>query len=168
MKHFKRHLGPHRTVQAISKPDLQAYAAKRLNETHHGAPIQPDTVRKELVTFRMLWNWGVQEGLLVGSSPTKHVALPLTDEKSPFMTTAEINQIITRGGLDELEAERLWNAVYLSTAEVDEVLEAIRKTAASSFIYPMMVFVAHTSAPHGDDSVAHRRHRLPLAHSADS
>jgi len=34
----------------------------------------------------------------------------------------------------------------LETAEVSEVLEHIRKTARFHFIYPMMVFVAHTSA----------------------
>ena len=146
LKHLKRHLGPNRTVQTISKSDLQTYVSKRLKDTHHNKPIQPDTVRKELVTFRMLWNWGVQEGLLVGPSPTKHVVLPLTDEKPPFLTCNEIAAIVARGGLTEEDESRLWEAIYLETSEVGEVLEHIRKTARYPFIYPMMVFVAHTSA----------------------
>lgn len=146
LKHLKKHLGPHRTVQTISKSDLQNYVSYRLKEKYHGKPIQPDTVRKELVTFRMLWNWGVQEGLLIGPSPTKHVVLPLTDEKPPFMTRGEIETIIARGGLTEAEESRLWGAIYLETAEVNQVLQHVRTTAIHSFIYPMMVFVAHTSA----------------------
>lgn len=133
-------------MQSISKSDLQTFVSKRLKEKHHGKPIQPDTVRKELVTFRMLWNWGVQEGLLIGPSPTKHVVLPLTDEKPPFMTRKEIEVIIARGGLTEEDESRLWEAIYLETAEVGEVLEHVRKTSRYPFIYPMMVFVAHTSA----------------------
>ena len=146
LKHLKRHLGPSRKVQTITKSDLQNYVSSRLKEEYHGKPIQPDTVRKELVTFRMLWNWGVEEGLLVGPSPTKHVALPLTDEKPPFMTRQEIEAIIARGGLTEDDESRLWEAVYLESAEVAQVLEHVRKNAQHPFIYPMMVFVAHTSA----------------------
>lgn len=146
LKHLKRHLGSNRTMQSISKSDLQTYVTKRLKETHNQKPIQPDTVKKELVTFRMLWNWGVEEGLLIGPSPTKHVVLPLTDEKPPFMTRKEIERIISRGGLSEEEQSTLWEAVYLETAEVDEVLKLACKAALAPFIYPMLVFVAHTSA----------------------
>ena len=146
LKHFRRHLGPHRVVQALTKADLQNYVSKRLKEQHHGKPIQPDTVRKELVTLRMLWNWGVAEELLTGPSPTKQVAFPLTDEKPPFMTRQEIKVILDRGGLNEVDEERLWEAVYLETTEVDAVLACVRKKACYDFIYPMMVFVAHTSA----------------------
>ncbi len=146
LKHLKRHLGPNRKMQSITKANLQQYVSKRLKDTYHDKPIQPDTVRKELVTFRMLWNWGVQEDLLAGPSPTKHVVLPLTDEKPPFMTRQEIEVIIDRGGLSDEDESRLWEAVYLETAEVGEVLEYVRKNARFPFIYPMMVFVAHTSA----------------------
>ena len=133
-------------MQTISKASLQQYASKRLKDTYRKKPIQPDTVRKELVTFRMLWNWGVQEGLLEGLSPTKHVALPLTDEKPPFMTSQEIEIIINRGGLSDEDELKLWESVYLETSEVGAVLEFVRKNALHPFIYPMMVFVAHTSA----------------------
>jgi len=146
LKHLKRHLGPSRKLQSITKADLQDYVSYRLKEKHHDKTIQPDTVRKELVTFRMLWNWGVQEGLLTGPSPTKHVVLPLTDEKPPFMTRQEVQAIFARGGLTGAEESRLWGAIYLETTEIGQVLEHVRKTAHHPFIYPMMVFVAHTSA----------------------
>jgi len=61
LKHLKRHLGPNRKIQSITKADLQNYVSYRLKEKHHSKPIQPDTVRKELVTFRMLWNWAFKK-----------------------------------------------------------------------------------------------------------
>ena len=146
LKHLKRHLGPGRKVQGISKADLQNYVSSRLKEKYHDKPIQPDTVQKELVTFRMLWNWGVGEGLLTGPCPAKHVVLPLTDEKPSFMTRYEIEAIIARGGLTTADETRLWEAVYLDTSEISQVLEHVRQSARHPFIYPMVVFVAHTSA----------------------
>lgn len=146
VKHFQRHLGPQRVMQSVTKADLQDYAASRLKDKHHGKLIQPDTVRKELVTFRMLWNWGVEEGLLTGRSPTKDVALPLSDEKPPFMTRGEIERIIRRGSLSNQQAKQYWEAVYLERDEIALVLDAIRKHARYRFIYPMMVFIAHTGA----------------------
>ena len=146
VRHFQRHLGPNRFVQSIAKTDLQDYVSKRLKESHNGKAIQPDTVRKELVTFRMLWNWGVEEGILLGPTPTKHVILPLADEKPPFRTRKEIERIIKRGQHSPAERQRLWESLYLEKEEVSLILETIRKNARYPFIYPMMVFVAHTGA----------------------
>lgn len=146
VRHFKRHLGANRQVQTVTKSDLQEYVGKRLKEKYHDKAIQPDTIRKELVTFRMLWNWGVEEGLLLGASPTKHVALPLSNEKPPFRTRIEIERILRLGHHSPDEIDRYWESLYLDTDEVTGVLEVIRKKARYSFIYPMMVFIAHTGA----------------------
>ena len=144
LTHLERHLGPNRTVQAITTADLQQYVSKRLGEQYRGRPIRPDTVRKELVTFRMLWNWAVEQGLLVGRSPTKNVSLPLTDEKPPFMTRSEIKRIIARGGLSEQQEATLWESAYLESDELKSVLGVIERLARHPFIYPMAVFVGHT------------------------
>lgn len=146
VRHFQRHLGVNRVVQSITKSDLQEYVAKRLKETHRGRSIRPDTIRKELVTFRMLWNWGVEEGLLVGRAPTKHVALPLVDEKPPFMTRSEIEAVIRRGGLADDELRLLWKTLFLEREEIAKLLEHIRQEARAPIAYPLLVFVAHTGA----------------------
>jgi integrase len=146
VRHFQRHLGVHRVVQSITKADLQEYVARRLKERHRGRPIRPDTIRKELVTFRMLWNWGVEEGLLAGRTPTKHVVLPLVDEKPPFMTRSEIEAVIKRGGLTDEEQASLWKALFLEREEVSELLEHAKRFARSAVAYPMLVFAAHTGA----------------------
>lgn len=146
VRHFQRHLGVNRTVQSISKADLQLYVAKRLKDKYRDRPIKPDTVRKELVTFRMLWNWGVEEGLLVGRAPTKHVVLPLVDEKPPFMTRVEIETVIRRGGLTEIERKELWKALFLEREEIGELLGHAKQFAKLPAAYPLLVFVAHTGA----------------------
>ena len=83
----------------------------------------------------MLWNWGVKEDLLEGMTPTKDVELPLTDEKLPFMTREEIEEIISRGGLSDRKEKKLWEALYLSVDEVSDVLENVRNLARHRFIY---------------------------------
>ena len=144
--HFQRHLGTNRNVQSITKADLQRYVTKRLKEKHRGKQIKPDTVRKELVTFRMLWNWGVEEALLVGRSPTKNVVLALVDEKPPFMTRCEIEGIIQRGGLTEEEKQNLWKALFLERDEISYLLDHAKQETRSSIAYPLLAFVAHTGA----------------------
>lgn len=144
VRHLQRHLGPNHTVQLITKAELQQYVAKRLKEVHRGRRIKPDTIRKELVTFRMLWNWGVEEGLLVGRSPTKHVELPLTDEKPPFMTRAEIEAVISRGDVSGDQQQLLWKSLFLEKADVSTLLEHVSEASRAPFFYPMLVVVAHT------------------------
>lgn len=144
LKHLKKHLGANRTVQTLTKSNLQTYVDKRLKEKWRGKSISPDTVRNELVTLRLLWNWGVKEGLLSGTSPVKDVEFPLTNEKPPFMTRQEIEDVIARGGLTADGEKELWEALYLHVSEVGQVLETFRENARHSFVYPMMVFIAHT------------------------
>lgn len=144
VKHLKRHLGANRTVQTLTKANLQTYVEKRLKDAWRGKPLTPETVRNELVTLRILWNWGVKEGLLRGTSPVKDVEFPLADEKLPFMTRQEIKEVIERGGLTMDAEEGLWEALYLHVNEVQQALETIQEFARHTFIYPMMVFVAHT------------------------
>ena len=144
IKHLTKHLGANRTIQTLTKANLQTYVDKRLKEQWHGKAISPDTVRNELVTLRLLWNWGVKEGLLKGVCPVKDVEFPLTDEKPSFMTRVEIEDVIARGGLTEEAKQELWEALYLHIDEVNETLDVFNAFARHPFIYPMMVFVAHT------------------------
>ena len=144
IKHLTKHLGANRTIQTLIKANLQTYVDKRLKEQWHGKSISPDTVRNELVTLRLLWNWGVKEGLLKGVCPVKDVEFPLTDEKPSFMTRVEIEDVIARGGLTEEAEQELWEALYLHIDEVNEALDVFNIFARHPFIYPMMVFVAHT------------------------
>jgi integrase len=68
------------------------------------------------------------------------------DERQPFMTWAEVEQRISRGGLGQEDVEELWDCLFLDTRQINELLAHVKEGAAYPFIYPMFVFVAHTPA----------------------
>ena len=70
--------------------------------------------------------------------------LPKTHEKPPFQTWAEIERQIQQGGFSEAEEAELWDCLFLTVPEVDELLAYVRCHATKPFIYPMFVFAAHT------------------------
>ena len=101
ISHLLRHLGKTKLAQSVTTADMQAYCEKRLRDTYRDKPIRPDTVKKEVATFRLIWNWAVAHGHLTGPAPTKGLKYPKTEQKPPFMTRKEIEKIIKRGGLTE-------------------------------------------------------------------
>ncbi len=145
-KHLRRHFGTTTIVQAITLIDVQNYVEKRLQDKYRGKPISVDTIKKELATFRMLWNWALAQERLQKPCPTKGVKYPKRDAKPPFMTWDDIDRIIGRGGLSEDETDELWSCLFLGCDEIGELLQAVRDRARAPFIYPMFLFAAHTGA----------------------
>ena len=71
-RHLKRVLGNLHAVQQLTQEDLQKYVTKRAKErTRKGTCVGPNTIHKELVTFRTAWGWGVDNNKLHGGSPEK-------------------------------------------------------------------------------------------------
>jgi integrase len=64
----------------------------------------------------------------------------------PFQTWDEIQTIIDRGGLTAVEQKELWDCLFLTTPQISEVLEVVKKNARYPFLYPMFVLAAHTGA----------------------
>jgi integrase len=145
-RYFKKHLRASVIVQSLSVADVQRYVSVRSRDLCNGEPISPETIAKELATFRLIWNWAVDRDYLKGPSPTKGVRLPKSADKPPFMTRGEIEQKIERGGLSEKQIKRLWASLFLTREDIAAVLDHVRQNAARSFIYPMFVFTAHTGA----------------------
>lgn len=144
--HLKRHFGSHRVVQTIGLTDVQGYVTARAQERYRGRPITADTIRKELSTFRLIWNWARAEGRLALACPTRGVKFPKRDAKPPFMTWDEIERTIARGGLDGTEAKRLWDCLFLTTEQIAELLNDVRTHARRPVVYPLFLFCAHTGA----------------------
>ena len=145
-KHLLRHLKASAIVPTLAVSDLQAYVEKRLRDRHGKKPISPDTIKKELTTFRLVWNWALDQGYLKGPAPVKGIKLPKRDQKPPFMTLAEIQRVVARGGLTPKQEKEFWDSLFLTKAETQDVLDHVRAAAHAPFIYPMFVFVAHTGA----------------------
>ena len=70
--------------------------------------------------------------------------LPKSAELPQHRTIEEVRAIIDRKGLTEAETEGLWDAIYLTTAEVAELLALVRDRARYPWIFPMFCLVAYT------------------------
>ena len=66
--------------------------------------------------------------------------------RTSFQTWEEIERKIARGGLSEAEQAELWECVFLTLPEIDELLAFVKQFGRWPFVYPMFVFAAHTGA----------------------
>lgn len=144
MRHLQRVLKKSNFVQAIKTPDLQAYVIRRLDEKCGTRPIASETVRKELATLRVIWNWAVRQELLDRPAPVIGLQYPKRDERHPYRTWGEVTSILARGQLSQAEERELWESLYLTRDETHEALEYCRRVAKHAFIHPLLLFVAHT------------------------
>ncbi len=171
--HILRLLGDAFPVQRLAPPDLQEYVNTRSKEPgRRGNRVGANTINKEIVTFRCVWNWGVDMGKLHGEFPRKGLRLPKTSEKPPFQTWQEIERQIRRGGLTKAQQEELWDCLYLTLEEIEQLLEYVAEEANQPWLHPMFMMAAHTGARRsellrsqvsdfdGDEVIIHERKRI--------
>ena len=65
--------------------------------------VRPQTIKKEVDTLRVIWNWAVTLGHVTGAVPIKGIKLGKATEQLPFRTWDEIERTIGRGGLSAVE-----------------------------------------------------------------
>ncbi len=106
-KHLLRLLGPRTAVKEVTTTILHRYVNQRAKEKFRGKNTRPPTIKKEVGSLRAAWNWGKLHGLTTGDAPTKGLRYEKEDGKGGFMTWAEIEQRIARGGLSDDEVEDL-------------------------------------------------------------
>lgn len=143
-EHLERIIGRSRLATELTTRVIQDYVSKRSKEKWNKRLISPQTIKKELTTFRLIWNWCKDRGLVTGRTPTRGVVLPKTPEKPRFMTIDEINRTVARGGVSDDEKRLLWESLFLQQQEVTELLDHVKRNAKFRFVYPMFVFIAHT------------------------
>jgi hypothetical protein len=84
-------------------------------------------------------------GIVKGAFPSRGLVYPKTDEKPPFMTRQEIERGLT-AKLSDAERAELWECLYLTKPEVEELLAFVKVNAAHDWIYPLFCFACHTGA----------------------
>jgi integrase len=131
-------------VQSIRNADLQDYVLTRLRPKDNRRAVAAETVHKELATLRVIWNWAIRRELLDRPAPVAGLEYPKRDERHPFRTWDEITSILARGGITSAQERELWESLYLRREEVHEALLYAKAHAKHPFIYPLLVFVAHT------------------------
>lgn len=129
-------LGEKIPLTDIKLGTLQKYVDDRQKK------VSPVTIKKELSTLRASWNWALLDGMVSGQLSLKGLKYRKTEEKSSFLTIAEINRKIAEGQ----KPKDLWAAAYLTVEETKELLDYVRVHAVLPWVYPMFVFAAHTGA----------------------
>lgn len=144
--HIQRIVKAKTHFASIDHDAAQRYVERRAREKHRGKPIGAETIRKELSTLGLLWLWARKRGIVAGENPIVGVSYPKRADKQPFKTHAEITAIIARGGLSAAAQDDLWESLFLSTAEVAEVLKHVKKRGGQPYVYPLFAFAAWTGA----------------------
>lgn len=145
--HLLRLLRGESQLRHIGVPELQDYVKRRSRESGlRGNGVQPETIRKELATFRLIWNFAKARGWVDQELSLRDVMLPKAAEKQPFLTWDGIKRKIKRGGLTDKEVTELWGCLFLREREVVELLEHVQKRAAYPYVYPMFGLAALTGA----------------------
>lgn len=145
LRHICGSLGEGFSLQKLTLSHLQEHVNKRSKaKGHRGRNLSPATLRKEIASFRAAWNWGVQSGLLDRHYPNKGLKFPKSNEKPPFQTWTEIEKQIVP--LSENERQDLWDCLFLTKPELEELLTFIQKQSIQPFLYPMCCFAAYTGA----------------------
>jgi integrase len=157
IRHLLRLLGE-RTALPDVPGKLQAYVTARAKEeTHQGGTVSRVTIKKELGTLTSLWNrWGANNGLVTGTLSLRNLEYPKKADKAPFQTWDQIKRRIDYGQFTEEEQAELWDALYLTVPQVEELLGYV-KTAGClvrpnrprrtfPWVYPMFAFCAYTGA----------------------
>ncbi len=147
VRRLKRVLGANLVLDSLSLEDIQKFVDKRARDKGiHGRHLSSATIKKELRTLTSAWTWGLDSGALSRPLPKKGLRFPKMTEKPPFQTWQEIERKISRGGLTKAEVADLWDCLFLTLPEIEELLEFVRAHAKQPFIYPMVMFAAHTGA----------------------
>jgi integrase len=147
LDHFVRILHATTLIDSIGVAELQAYVTKRSREKGiRGRKVQPETLRKELVTFGTLRRFAKARGWCDGEIDRKAIKLPKGTEKPPFQTWKEITAIIEKGGLTDVEQRDLWDCLFLNEKEVGDFLGFVEKHSRTLWLHPAIAIAALTGA----------------------
>lgn len=166
LNNLKRVLGKTTPLHTITASDLEGYIRTRLGESgNRGGRIKPDTVRKELQTFRLIWFFAKGQKQVQGECPLEEVRLPKKRRRPRFETWEQIEARVARGGLSEEQIAELWDCLFLRSIEVADFLKHVREASNElprfTFIYPALCLCWYTGARRSEmfrcqvDDIAH-------------
>ena len=176
--HLLRIFGNRFNPCSLTLTDLDDYLKTRREEkTNRGTRVSPTTIRKEIATLRTIWGWAAERYAVAAFPNTRKLNYGKVPERPPFRTWEEIEQQIERGGLSDTQQAELWDCLFLSLAQIEQLLDCMEKTEAQPFLFPMIVMAAHTGARRselirsqiddfqGEEVVIHERKRVKGKHS---
>lgn len=149
-KHYGAIFGKGTPVSDLSTERLQQYVNTRSKQkTKAGKIVSQVTVRNEIQSLLGIWNrWALPHGLVTQRLSAKGIVYPKTRTKPPFQTFEQIERQIARGVTAE-EEEELWDSLYLTGPEIDELLKRTNEVGAP-WLHLLVAIGAHTGARRGE------------------
>lgn len=145
--HVAKILGGSTLIGSLGLTDVERFVRLRLRKKRGGRAVGGYTIRKELRTLRLAWSWAAERGkALAPTWEVKSIALPKDRGREPFRTFGQIQAILKRGGVSADEEERLWETLYLDSAQVGELLDYVEATAPAPWIVAMVAMITLTGA----------------------
>lgn len=139
LNHLCRYFGKRkvRRIDQIQFADLDNLLQTRLRRR------SSETVKKERETIGDFFDWA-ERCHYIPASPAKGLP-PIKSRRNqdPFRTVDEIEESIRRGGLSRTEIKDLWKALYLTPAEIVEILQLVETNAtapASGMLHAIAAF----------------------------
>jgi integrase len=137
--HLRRLLDCRLPLALVTTRTVQAYVDAR------AVDVGAETIRKEVGTFAAVWNkWGVPQGMANAPAPAAGLVYPKAAAKPPFQTREQIERQLAKREVTPEEEAALWDCLFLTVPEIDEVLDVVRRRVRVPQAYPMFVFAAHT------------------------
>ncbi len=147
IRHFHRNFGRLLPLSEIDQVKLQEYVNKRSKaKGRRGMPLSPDTIKKELATLTAIWNWALRAKHVSAPLDKYGLRFPKSPQKQPFQTLDEVTRKCQLLGMSQEDREQLWDSVFLTVGDIEDLLAHVRKQDGHPFIYPMFAFAAHTGA----------------------
>lgn len=131
-------------VDQLAHKDLEAALGKRLRA------VSSTTVKKERQTLVSLFQWAARQGLLKASPAAALPTIKVERTRSAFRTLDEVDDLIRRGGLAEEELARLWECLYLTAAEIGEILGLVKAKEEPDYVHVMFAIIAYTGMRRGE------------------
>jgi integrase len=125
-------------VDQVQERDLESFIQARLRER------SPTTVSKERMTIISFFGWLLKQGHLTASPGVNLTPVKASGDLPPFRTVEQIEEIIGRGGLSRKEEFKLWETLYLTPAEIAEVLGLVRERAKRDVSLVLHAIPAYT------------------------
>ncbi len=114
------------------------------------AKCKTDTVKMERSTLVRFFNWAVRHNYYTKSPAEGLDKIKAGADRPPFRTSAEIANIIKRGGLDDIAIQELWDTLYLTPKEIGQILGKVRQYANSDYSYLLHAIPAYTGLRRGE------------------
>ncbi len=114
------------------------------------AEVASTTVGKERQTLRGFLAWAAARWDLPALAAVELPKFKKNTRGDRFLTCAEVEEAVARGGLTEAETAGLWSRLYLLPDEVAEVLTLVRARATSDFVVTLHLLIAYTGMRRGE------------------